>query len=87
MFRFRMCCFCALQSVIIRCVGSVDAESLREIGGRPTSPLSQVIQYIEATLGYQYHSSWSLALQVLASNFEVLGDACRDQLAKVGRLS
>lgn len=61
----------------------MDEESLNETAAKSPNPLSQLIQYIEATLGYQYHASWSLALQVLASLFEVLGDACREQLAKV----
>ncbi|XP_067934576.1 RRP12-like protein [Watersipora subatra] len=72
-----------LKSLLVRCVGSIEEEQLHKHSATADGPLMQIIQYLEATLGYQYHASWSLALQVITSLFEVLGMPCRDRLSQI----
>ena len=46
-------------------------------------PLVKVLQSLQSTLGYQYHASWSLSLQVLSTLTQTLADSCSQQLVNV----
>ena len=48
-----------------------------------TSPLVKVLQSLQSTLGYQYHASWSLSLQVLSTLIHTLADSSSQQLVNV----
>lgn len=68
--------------MLVRCVGSLDTETLRNLDSN--KDLLQVIEFIQESLSYQYHASWSLSLQVISSLFDVLGKSFTTQLSKVG---
>lgn len=64
----------------------MDGDALEAECSDTGSSLVKVLGLLESTLGYQYHSSWSLSLQVFATVFEVVGMHCTSLLTSV-RLS
>ena len=61
----------------------MDKDVLRTRCTQTAGPLVKVLQSLQSTLGYQYHASWSLSLQVLSTLIQTLADSCSQQLVNV----
>lgn len=71
-----------LKSVISGCIAPVADSLVSQLQGDGNSSIQKVIKALESGLGYQFHASWGLVLQIFAVLYQSLGKQCPAAFSK-----